>query len=133
MAVLATVEASTTATAATTTARLSGLLGLGTVATHVTILATVEASATSAATTATTRLSGLPWFCAVPAHMAVLTTVEAPATTAATATAAAFGAATLLAPPDSDGPATNVVPVELGDSLLSICLIVKVDEGEGTL
>ena len=128
MAVLATVEAAATSAAPTT--RLSGLLGLGTVATHVAVLATVEAGSGA---TATTAASSLPWLLALTAHVAVLAAVEAALAAATTTTTAALSAAALLAPPHTDGPATDAVSVELVDGLLGVVLIVVVDEGKSTL
>jgi len=127
--VLTTVEAAATSAATSPTARLSGLLGLGTVATHVAVLTAVEAATAATAAASAAALLGL---CALAAHVAVLPAVEAAAAATAAATTA-FSAATLLAPANADGPATDAVAVELRNGLLRISLIVEVHEGEGTL
>ena len=126
---LTAVEAVTATTAAT--ARLSGLLGLLTVAGHVSRLATVEAIA-GTATAAATRLSWFFGLLTVAGHVARFTAVEAVlATAAGTTTVAALAA--LLAPADTKLPASKVMTIEVIDCLLSMLLLVEVDEPEGTL
>lgn len=140
--VLTAVEAAATSAAPSAprgaTSRLSGFPGLGAVATHVAVLPAVEAgsaSTTPASASATATLLGLS---ALATHVTILTTVEAAtasaAATSATSTAATtFSAATLLAPANADGPATDAVAVELRDGLLSVALVVEVHESKGPL
>jgi hypothetical protein len=58
--------------------------------------------------------------------------VEAVFATTAGSTAVA-ASATLLAPADSNSAATNLVTIEVRDSLLSMLFLVEVDETEGSL
>ena len=132
VSVLPTIEAtaaSATATAATTTTRLSWLLGFLALPGHVPRLAAVEA--VSATATATAAFPGLG---AVSRHVTVLATVEAAlaATAAASATAVASSAA-LLAPADSNRAAAYLVTIEIRDCLLGVLFLVEVDETEGAL
>ena len=132
VSVLPTIEAtaaSATATAATTTTRLSWLLGFLALPGHVPRLAAVEA--VSATSTATAAFPGLG---AVSRHVTVLATVEAAlaATAAASATAVASSAA-LLAPADSNRAAAYLVTIEIRDCLLGVFFLVEVDETEGAL
>jgi hypothetical protein len=62
----------------------------------------------------------------------VLATVEA-ALAATAASAAVATSAALLAPADSNRAATNLVTIEVRDSLLSVLFLVEVDETEGSL
>ena len=134
VSVLPTIEAtaaSATATAATTTTRLSWLLGFLALPGHVPRLAAVEAVSATSTATATAAFPGLG---AVSRHVTVLATVEAAlaATAAASATAVASSAA-LLAPADSNRAAAYLVTIEIRDCLLGVLFLVEVDETEGAL
>ena len=127
VSVLSTIEACAAPATATTTARLSWLLGFLAVARHVPRLAAVEAVSSSTATAALPRLS------AVSGHVTVLATVEAALATPAAASAAVATSAALLAPADSNRAAPNIVTIEVRDGLLSVLFLVEVDETEGSL
>ena len=126
VSVLPTIEASAASATATTT-RLSWLLGFLALAGHVPRLAAVEAVSATSTATAFPRLS------AVSRHVTVLATVEAALAAATAASAAVATSAALLAPADSNSAATNLVTIEVRDSLLSMLFLVEVDETEGSL
>jgi len=126
---LAAVEAVSATASATATTRLSGFLWLLALSGLMTRLVTVEAVSATTATTA--RFLGL---LALARHVTGLATIEAvfaPGST--TATTCVTTSAALLAPADSDAATTHLKPIEVGDCLLSMLLVVELDEGEAGL